>query len=98
MSAVLTPLTAHETAVLAGIDGRRFSFFDEGVEEGSGTWGAAFAEEIAGLLGVSARTAQGVLGSLVSKRLMETEREPGEDGRWTWLTEAGVAAIEDLRA
>jgi 2-keto-4-pentenoate hydratase len=74
-------------------DGRKFSFtfFDEGVEEGSGSWANVLGDEM-GDYGITARKGAGaVLGSLQKKGLLVTNGAPDEtEGNWWSLTALGA--------
>lgn len=69
----------------------RFTFFDDGVVEGSGTWANVIGDEM-GDYGITARKGAGaVLGSLEKKGLLVRNGEPDEtEGNWWSLTALGA--------
>ncbi|XNL98387.1 hypothetical protein SEA_BUMBLE_76 [Arthrobacter phage Bumble] len=92
-------LTAKETALMAAIADRQFSFFDDGISEGSGIWADCLTGEIVGSaaypVSETRRGVASVLNSLCRKGLLISEDdEESTDGAWTYLTAAGVAWCE----
>ena len=94
-------LTAKETAFMTAVAERFFSFFDEGLTEGSGIWVNTATEEIAGneryQVSTSARGAATVINSL-SRKGFFTQSTDAEDGAWIGLTNEGVAWCEEHNA
>jgi len=85
--------TAHETTVINALaTGGYFGFFDDGIQANSTSWTDVFTDEAAGVLGLSAKAAGGVLSSLIKKGLFETD---GEEG--LYMTQAGADAVLALR-
>jgi len=85
--------TAHESTVLQALaTGGYFGFFDDGIRADSTSWTDVFTDEAAGVLGLSAKAAGGVLSSMIKKGLFETD---GEDG--LYMTQAGADAVLALR-
>ena len=92
-------LTAKETALMSAIADRKFSFFDDGISEGSGIWADCLTGEIVGStdypVSETRRGVASVLNSLCRKGLLISEDdEESTDGAWTYLTAAGVAWCE----
>lgn len=94
-------LTAKETALMSAVAERFFSFFDEGLTEGSGIWVNTATEEIAGNqtypVSPSARGVASVINSVSRKGYFTQSTDP-EDGAWIALTEQGVAWCEEHNA
>ena len=85
--------TANESTVLSALaTGGYFGFFDDGIQANSTSWTDVFTEEAAGVLGLSAKAAGGVLSSMIKKGLFETD---GEEG--LYMTQAGADAVIALR-
>lgn len=84
-------LTAKETTLMTAIAKGDLSFFDSGVEVGSGSWTECMTEELAGTaVSDSKRGAATVIASLGRKGFLITDDGgDSEDGPWTELTEAG---------
>jgi len=90
-------LTAKETALMTAIAANHFSFFDQGLVDGSGIWTECMTDEIAGhkvyKVSDSQRGVATVIASLGRKGLLLTDTN--EDGAWTELTAAGEAWITE---
>lgn len=103
VEAVIEKMTHKENCVMITIGGNgagwtskegrafRFTFFDEGVVEGSGSWANVLGDEM-GDYGITARKGAGaVLGSLQKKGLLVTNGAPDEtEGNWWSLTALGA--------
>lgn len=92
-------LTAKETFLMTAIAERKFSFFDEGLVEGSGIWADCLTGEIVGSteypVSETRRGVASVLNSLCRKGLLISEDDDeSTDGAWTYLTAAGQAWCE----
>lgn len=92
----MTNLTTAETQILVAVGQYDFTYFDGGVSVKSGIWTTVFAEEIAHLLGTNEQAAGGHITNLHKKGIMHTEQTG--DGNWSFITEAGVALINELMA
>ena len=92
-------LTAKEIALMSAVAHREFSFFDDGISEGSGIWADCMTGEIVGStkypVSETRRGVASVLNSLVRKGLLQSENDDESDeGAWTYLTAEGVAWCE----
>jgi len=91
-------LTAKETALLTAVAEGHFSFFDEGLVDGSGIWTTCMTEEIAGstkyAVSASERGVATVINSLGRKGYLLTTTN--EDGTWTEITATGEAWIAEF--
>lgn len=85
----MTDFNDNELIILTGIRDSSFSYFDEGITEGSGIWYDCLRDE--------ANVHGRVIASLVKKGIFD--RAPGDDsddGDWISLTAEGVAIITAL--
>lgn len=88
----MTTYTAAQLTVLNAIAQGEVSFFDDGIAVDSTTWRSILAEDT----GVTVR----VIDGLIDKGVFwkgEADRANGTTDYGLWLTEKGVAAIEELR-
>jgi hypothetical protein len=82
-------LTLKGRYAMQAIGERRLSFFDNGIEQGSGSWGECLTGELG-------HRSSGVLGGLVKQRLLTSSQE--DHGSWYELTELGAAVAKKLAA
>lgn len=88
-----TKLTKKGRELMTAIGNAELSFFDDGVVEGSGSYG----EVIAGDFGfANPRSAAGVLGGLVKQGLMTADEAEGDAGLWYSLTALGADVANSL--
>lgn len=91
-------LTAKETALMTALAEGYFSFWDQGLVEGSGSWTEVMTGEIAGstkyAVSATLRGVATVIASLGRKGLLITSTN--EDGAWTDLTAEGEAWVNEF--
>lgn len=71
----MTNLTANEVQTLEAIadySNRAFSYFDDGIDEGSETWSNAMTWEGASYLNISEQAMGGVISSLIQKGIFRS--------------------------
>lgn len=97
--------TANEKKIITNFaeGANAFSFWDGGIStDNSGTWGEVLNDEISALCGVTAKSATGIMGSLVKKDFFCSTYTPDaypndngtyRPGKWIELTELGVEVI-----
>lgn len=99
-------LTANEVQTLEAIADFRntaFSFFDEGIDEGSNTWSNVFAWEGASYLNISEKAMGGVISSLIQKDIFKSEfyeAEPWNDQPASYcliITAKGAEILKSMR-
>ena len=97
-------LSDNERMVLAAFnnDDRPFSNFDDGIAVDSSTYASDLVDDIASLLEVEAKSAKGMLSSMIRKGIFVSEDtaiddEGHERDKIVKLTDAGVEMISDLR-
>lgn len=66
---------------------RNFSYFDDGIEEGSGSRIDTFTNNLVSTFDISARQAGGIITSLQNLKYFYTDKG------WLFLTGAGVLAV-----
>lgn len=92
-------LTAKETALLTMIATGQFTWFDDGLTEGSGIWTTCLTEEAEGSeVSATQRGVATVVASLGRKGFLETNQTGDGEGAWTALTEAGAAWCNEHEA
>lgn len=92
----------NEQKVLSAMAARpqqAFSFFDEGMVEGSNTWSDVMVDEMATVIGKDTRSARGVFSSLVKKGVFTTgDADPDhEGGSPVYITKLGAGIIDTLQ-
>lgn len=89
-------LTAKQTALLTAIGRNEFTFFDDGIAAGSGTWSDVLTGEAGPEVAANPKGVARVAGSLVKKGLLASSEQ--EEGTWFELTEAGAELANELAA
>lgn len=97
-------LSDNERMVLSAFnqDDRPFSNFNDGIAVDSSTYASDLVDDIASLLEVEAKSAKGMLSSMLRKGIFTSEEtaiddEGHERDKIVKLTDAGVEMISDLR-
>jgi hypothetical protein len=74
---------------MTAVGNRKLSFFDEGIVEGGGIWGACLTGELG-------HKSSGVINRLSALGLWDVQAEDGDDGSWWSLTALGAAVANAL--
>jgi hypothetical protein len=91
IDSAIADLTKLGRTLMEGIGRGRFSFFDDGVVEGSGIWGEILGGEFG-----ETKNIGGVIGRLVKAGLLLSQETGEQGGSWVTLTALGAAVANQL--
>lgn len=88
----MSKFTDYENLVIDGFNTHRYSFFDDGITEGSDTWVSVFLDEVP----LDRKISRGVISSLIQKGFFNSGDMDGDV--YLTLTDDAVAEIKSRRA
>jgi hypothetical protein len=96
VATAIAGLTPAGREFMAAVGMKRFDFFDEGINEGSGNWGENMSWQFASMTDRKPRSVSGIMSRLSVTGLWGLSDGDPDQGKWWYLTELGAAVARKL--